>query len=83
MLIVLVLFVNQAPERKTITFFITKRLVSPTWVESLKKMNNVAPELAAVTMLLKDLMNEVPSEPSSSSTEVDRCPFVVCPRRSS
>ena len=75
-------FDNQALERKTITFFITKRLVSSTWVESLKKMNNVAPELAAVTTLLKERMNEVPSEASSSSTEVDRCPF-SCPRRTS
>ena len=76
------LFDNQALERKTITFFITKGLVSPTWVESLKKINNVAPELVAVTTLLRERMSEVPSEASSSSTEVDRCPF-ACPRRTS
>ena len=83
LLILLVLFVNQALERKTITFFITKRLVSSAWVESLKESKNVAPELMNVTVLMRERLSAVPMEPpSSSSTEVDRCPF-SCPRRTS
>ena len=80
LLLILLLFDNQALQRKTITFFITQRLVSNNWVQSLKS-KNVAPELMNVTMMLRERLSAVPSEPSSSSsTEVDRCPF-SCPRR--
>ena len=83
LLILLILFVNQALERKTIMFFITKRLVSSNWVESLKESKNVAPELKNVTAMMRERLSAVPMEPSSSSsTEVDRCPF-SCPRRTS
>ena len=82
LLLLSLLFDNQALERKTITFFITKRLVSTSWVESLKKINNVAPELMTVTTLLRERLSEVPSEASSSSTVTDRGLF-ACPRKTS
>ena len=79
-IIIIININNQALERKTITFFITKRLVSESWVKSLKQSKNVAPEVMAATTMLRDRMSEVPSEPSSSSTDVDRRPF-CCTRR--
>ena len=80
LLVFLLLFDNQALQRKTITFFIAKRMVNNTWVESLKKIENVAPELGNVAMLLRERLSVVENKASSSSTVEDRCLF-SCPRR--
>ena len=71
-------------ERKSITFFITKRLVTVVWVQSMNNVENEAPEQVSVTSLLRGRMEAVEAEKAEkastdSSLDVGCCG--LCARR--
>ena len=75
-------FDSKPLERKSITFFIQKRLVTPEWVASLKNMGNEAPEHVRVTELMRGRMSAVEAETSSADSIADaRCCGLACPSR--
>ena len=76
-------FDSQALQRKTITFFIKKRLVTEKWVQSLNFMDNVAPEQVIVSNFLRGRMAAVEAETSSADSTADvGCCGLTRPRRS-
>ena len=68
-------------ERKSITFFITKRLVSEQWVQSLNIVENEAPEQVNVTNLLRGRVEAVEAEIASTDSNPAVGCCGICPRR--
>ena len=74
-------FDSKPLERKSITFFITKRLVTVKWAQSLKNVENETPEQVNVTNLLKGRVQAFQVESFSMDSSPDVGCFGLCPRR--
>ena len=74
-------FDSKPLERKSITFFIVKRLVTMEWVASLKNVGNESPEQVRVTNLMRGRMSAVEAETSSAESIADARCGLACPRR--
>ena len=75
-------FDSKPLERKSITFFIVKRLVTTEWVASLKIVGNESPEQVRVTKLMRERMEHHDEADASSAESIAdaRC-CLSCPRR--